>query len=326
MEKLDNIRTTVGSDWSEYERFLRNSLHSGSRYVENILNYIVTHRGKGVRPLLVLLSSALNRDGRPVNDATFTAAMMVEMIHTASLIHDDVVDEAYMRHDKPSVNALWRSRDAVLVGDFILARCFSISLGSGHTEIVTHIANCIDRLSEGELQQSHHSRTLALTREEYMDIIYKKTASLLSVCCTCGAIAAGADNDRRQTMKLYGDRLGVAFQIKDDILDYLSGPTGKPHLSDLRERKITLPLLLVLEAAPVADRRRLLRLLSDVRTRPANAPLIRDAVIAAGGIDAATQTMEQYLLEARQALDNYPPSLHKEALIEFTHFIGKREK
>jgi len=350
MKSLNEIRATVAGDWAEYERFLRSSLGSRSRYVDNILDYIFAHRGKGLRPLLVLLSSALNREGgagesggggrtaqaggdvaRPgdsarAGEATFTAAMMVEMIHTASLVHDDVVDEAYVRHDKPSVNALWRSRNAVLVGDFILARSFSIALSGGHADIVTHIIRSVDLLSEGELEQSHHSQTLSLTHEEYIDIIYKKTASLMSACCTCGALAAGANHDRQRAMKLYGDELGLAFQIKDDILDYLPGPTGKPHLNDLRERKITLPLLTVLEAAGPATHRHLVRLLADVRTCPANAALIRDEVVAAGGVEMATRIMEQHLRQAREALDAYPASAYKSALAELTKFIGEREK
>ncbi|GHV02655.1 polyprenyl synthetase [Bacteroidia bacterium] len=322
---LKNIRATVEGDWAQYERFLRKELRSDSPYVHSILNYVFANRGKGLRPLLVLLCSALNREERPADQATFIAAMMVEMIHTASLVHDDVVDEAYMRHNHPSVNALWRSRNAVLTGDFILARCFSVGLGSGQVSIVTHITRCIDLLSEGELQQNCHSQTLSLSRQEYMEIIYKKTASLLSACCTCGAMAAGADHDRQRAMKFYGDQLGLAFQIRDDILDYLPGPTGKPHLNDLRERKITLPLLTVLETIPAARRHKLLRLLSDVRSTPSNAALIRDEVIAARGIEMAEAIMDEHLQQACRALDPYPASPFIEALVELTRFVGARK-
>ena len=324
MPSLKTIRKSVEADFAAYEKYLKQTLRSESDYLDSILDYLFMHRGKGLRPLLVLLVSALYRKDKPVGDSTFTGAMVVEMVHTASLVHDDVVDEAYIRHGKPTINALWRSRYAVIAGDFILARCYSIALKSGQYELMGHITGCIDKLCEGEIIQSRQSELLEMTRERYMEIIYKKTASLISTCCTTGAMAAGATPKEVAAMKVYGDNLGLAFQIKDDILDYQGAKTGKPQCQDLRERKITLPLLTLLEAAEPSHRRELLARLAQVRTRPENVEYLRDAVIDGGGVDMAAGVMESHLEAARLALASLPDSEYRRALLDLTYFIGSR--
>ncbi|MDR0509883.1 MAG: polyprenyl synthetase family protein [Rikenellaceae bacterium] len=326
MASLQQIRRVVGADYAAYERFLRRSLRSGSDYLDVILDYIFERRGKGLRPLLALLSAALNRDGGQAGEGVFTGAMIVEMIHTASLVHDDVVDEAYIRHGAPSVNALWRSHNAVIAGDFILARGFSIGLGGGHYRLLTHIAGCLDALCEGEIEQGRRSDSLSMTREQYFDIIYKKTASLISVCCTSGALSEGAPESAMTAMKLYGDNLGLAFQIRDDILDYTGSMTGKPRCQDLRERKITLPLLALLEKSSAAHRRELVGLLAQARTRPQNVEKLHGIVLAEGGVELAAQTMNSHIDNAITALDRYPDSPYKQALVDIARFVAERNE
>lgn len=324
MVSLKDIRACVEADFAAYEKFLKTSLSSESNHLDMILDYLFLHRGKGLRPLLALLSSAHFRGGRPVGDASFTAAMVVEMIHTASLVHDDVVDEAYIRHGKATVNALLHSRNAVIVGDFILARAFTTGMASGYYPLIAHISTSMDKLCEGEIAQSRQSKLLEMTRDLYMDIIYKKTASLISTCCTAGAMSVDADHGQVEHMRLYGDHLGLAFQIKDDILDYADTKTGKPSCQDLRERKITLPLLTVLEKSSSSRRKELISLLAGVRNNPSNVDKLRAIVLSEKGIEMASAIMEEHLDQSRAALSTLSDTPQKKALTDLTFFISSR--
>lgn len=242
---LEQIQAPIADRIRSYERYIASILHSDNAYVGSISDYILGNRGKQLRPLLVLLSAALHGE---IGQRSYMGASLVEMIHTASLIHDDVVDEAYVRRGKPSVNALWHARTAVLIGDYIFARTYHVCLQNKGWDMLTEVTRSIHEVSEGELIQTEQTEKLAMTREIYYDIIYKKTAALLGACGATGAISVGADEEHVNRMREFGNNLGVAFQIKDDILDYSPMEvTGKPTGGDMRERKITLPLLYVLE-------------------------------------------------------------------------------
>ena len=327
MATLDSIREPVLTELAAYEEYLRDALRSPNLYVSSILNYIFNTRGKGIRPLLVILSGALHGEREPIGERSCLAAMLIEMLHTASLVHDDVVDEAYVRRSKPAVSALWRSRTSVLIGDYIFARSFSLGLDCGAVDIVTFITKSIGQVCEGELIQSQQSDRLEMTREIYLDIIYKKTATLIGSSSGSGALAVRASSEEVDRMKTFGDYLGIAFQIKDDILDYgFSSQTGKPACGDLRERKITLPLLSVLESVSESERKRLIAKLSDIRRHPENVDYLRDAVISGGGLERSTLTMNQYLDRARELLTVYPESPYRRSLLDLCDYIAERDK
>ncbi|MBQ5718811.1 MAG: polyprenyl synthetase family protein, partial [Alistipes sp.] len=261
MITLDAIRKPVERELEAYETFLERQFTADGDLLNEMLRHALSSRGKGVRPLLVCLSAAMNARtaGAAGGQRVSLAAMLVEMIHTASLIHDDVIDESDERRGKPSVNALWQSRKAVILGDYILARNMAIGLESGQFDLVSHICGRMATLCEGELLQDDCAAKQNTTRRSYLDIIYKKTASLLGVSASAGALAVGATRDKVTTMRRFGESLGMAFQIQDDILDYTpSAATGKPVGNDLREGKITLPLLMLLEKRDEAERKVLL--------------------------------------------------------------------
>ena len=245
MATLEEIQQPIADKVRRYETFITEILHSDSGYVSSICNYILANRGKQMRPLLVLLSAALHGE---IGTRSYLGASLVEMLHTASLIHDDVVDEAFVRRGAPSVNALWRSHTAVLIGDYIFARTYHVCMEQGGDDMLSEATRSVHEMSEGELTQTELSESLRMTRELYLDIIYKKTASLLAACGAIGAISVNATPEQIKAMRDFGTNLGIAFQIKDDILDFSPMEvTGKPMCGDMRERKITLPLLYVLE-------------------------------------------------------------------------------
>lgn len=326
MTTLDRIKAPLADELERYEEYLRRSLHSDNRLAQEMLGYILTTRGKAIRPLMVVLCAAIENEETPLPDDTHLAAMLVEMVHTASLVHDDVVDEAFIRRGKPSVNALWMSKKAVLIGDFILAKSFHVGMQSGSYSIVEYITRVMPELCEGELTQSRQSGRLEMTREIYEDIIYRKTATLIGTSCGVGAMSAGASGAKTARMKEMGDAIGMAFQIKDDMLDYKpSSATGKPLCGDLRERKITLPLLSVLEKSSPVERRDIIALLSGVRSRPANVEKLHGIVVARGGLEMAAEVMGRYVEKAVALLRECPPSPYRDSLEDLFRYVAYRE-
>ncbi|MBQ2728848.1 MAG: polyprenyl synthetase family protein, partial [Alistipes sp.] len=264
MITLDSIRKPVLRELEAYDAFVERQFTADGELLNEMLKEALSSRGKGIRPLLVTLSAAMNARtaGAAGGQRVSLAAMLVEMIHTASLIHDDVIDEADTRRGRPSINARWQSHKAVLLGDYILARNMAIGLESGQFDLVSHICGRMASLCEGEILQDDCAARQNMTRRTYLDIIFKKTASLLGVSASAGALAVGATRDKVTTMRRFGESLGMAFQIQDDILDYTpSAQTGKPRGNDLREGKITLPLLEVLEKSSEERRTELLAML-----------------------------------------------------------------
>lgn len=327
MSILESIKQPVAREMERYEDYIKESLHSDNQMATMMVDYIFSSRGKAIRPLLAFLSAGLHNQGREFSDSTYLTAMLVEMMHTASLVHDDVIDEANIRRGKPSAKALWRSHRAVLIGDYILAKSFTVGMNSGEFEIVRRISNTMSNLIEGELIQSEQSDKLEMTREIYFDIIFKKTASLIGISAAMGALSAGASEDKVEAMGHFGNCLGMAFQIKDDIFDYtLSAQTGKPACGDLKERKITLPLLTVLEKATAEEHSLLKGLLADVREKPENADILCEEVVARGGLQMAIQTMNCYIDEAKKLLGNYPDSPYKDSLLLLCDYVAERDK
>ena len=327
MTTLDEIRQPVTEGLEELDRMVGRYFADESSPMNEMLAYALSARGKGVRPLTVMLSAAVNSRSGKVGARAQLAAMLVEMIHVASLVHDDVIDESMMRRGRPSVNARWQSRNAVVVGDYILARTMSVGLSSAQYDLVQHITGAITVLCEGEVLQSRHASARDTDREAYLEIIRRKTASLLAVSASAGAMAAGASDERVETMRRYGEMLGMAFQIKDDILDYTGGAdTGKPACNDLREGKITLPLIALLEESDSAQRRELLELLEQCRQSDDAVAEMCRRVTEGGGIEAARHTMFGYLHRAEALLADYDDSPARQSLVSLCRYVGEREK
>ena len=318
MVTLDAIRGPVAQELEEFDAFVRRNFKVENELLSGMVDYILSSRGKGVRPLLVLLSAALNAPagGRGIGQRTYLAAMLVEIIHTASLIHDDVIDEADTRRGRASANAKWQSRNAVVLGDYLLARNMELGMRSGQYDLVSYVIASIATLCEGELLQSDRAERMEITRDAYLEIIYKKTASLLGISAGVGALSAGANREQVARMRRFGDALGMAFQIQDDILDFTRGAeTGKPSNNDLREHKITLPLLLLLDRADAARRDELLALLARCREDEAAVDALQQAVEEQGGLQEASKVMQSYLQRATALLAEWPDGPLRSALV-----------
>lgn len=322
---LEEIKAPLAAEMAEYELFLRQALHSESRYFDDILKYIYDNRGKGVRPTLVMLFAGVHANGKQLGKRTMLAASLIELIHTASLVHDDVIDRADIRHGKASINQQYGKRNAILTGDFILSRIFELGMESLEFDILTYVSHSIKWLCEGEVIQDEQTKTLGMTHESYYDIIEKKTASLLAISCGVGALAVKARAAEVDAAYEFGRNIGMAFQIKDDILDYaVADQTGKPTCADLREHKITLPLLETLSQLPaerVAEIKELVRKGDDEAIEQ-----IRREVESHRGIERAEAIMGDFIDKAKSALAIYPDSPYRTSLELMCDFLAQRRR
>lgn len=336
MVSLEAIRTPIAADIDAFEDFLKGQFSSDGKLMSEMLTHVLSARGKSVRPIIVMLTSALTSSAnarqwvegeRNCTKRTYLAAMMVEMLHTASLVHDDVIDNADTRRGRPSVNALWQSRNAVIMGDFLLARTMSAGMESAQYDLVSHIIGSVATLCEGEVLQSQHAADKDTTRQDYLEIIYKKTASLISISASAGAVSVMASREDVEQMRRFGEALGMAFQIQDDILDYSrSAQTGKPRNNDLREGKITLPLIEVLEQCTSAERLQLIDKLSQCATDDAAVEYIQNIVEVTGGLSLAARTMQTYIDRAVAILSKYEDSPYRTALVNLCAYVAERDK
>ena len=336
MVSLEAIRTPIASDIDAFEEFLKGQFSSDGKLMSEMLTHVLSARGKSVRPIIVMLTSALTSSAnqrqwvegeRNCSKRTYLAAMMVEMLHTASLVHDDVIDNADTRRGRPSVNALWQSRNAVIMGDFLLARTMSAGMESAQYDLVSHIIGSVATLCEGEVLQSQHAADKDTTRQDYLEIIYKKTASLISISASAGAVSVMASREDVEQMRRFGEALGMAFQIQDDILDYSrSAQTGKPRNNDLREGKITLPLIEVLEQCTSAEKLQIIDKLSQCATDDSAVEYIQNIVEVTGGLSLAARTMQTYIDRAVAILSKYEDSPYRTALVNLCAYIAERDK
>ncbi len=325
MTILEQIKSPVANDIKAYEELMRQSFINTDKGIADILAYILQNRGKGLRPVLVLLMANIHSGGQITDSRAYQAAMLVEMVHTASLIHDDVMDNSPMRHGKQSVLGMYGAHVSIVVGDMILATAFLSSMRHGHDDINTYVVDAVNRLCEGELLQDNQSRELGMTREIYYEIIGKKTASLFGISAGVGALAVHASAEEQDAAWRVGYNLGIAFQIKDDILDFApQSQTGKPSCGDLKEHKITLPLLTVMEKSPVQERKRILSLVRKADTDAESLEELRRMVVLGGGMEMAEQVMNGFIDEAHAIVASYPASPYKESLQLFCDFIGGR--
>ena len=325
---LDQIRRPIEGQLEEFNDFVRkNFSKEQGTLIGDMLEYVLSARGKGMRPIVVMLAAGATSATGNFGKRTMLAAMLTEMIHVASLIHDDVIDESNLRRGKASVNARWQSHNAVIVGDYILARNMSIGLQSGQFDLLNHIIGAMSTLCEGELIQSDHASKLDTSREHYFDIIYKKTASLFSVSASVGALSVGASADKVNAMRTFGKMLGMAFQIVDDILDYEpNNNTGKPAANDLRERKITLPLIEVLERVSEEEKAEIMRHLPLCVESEESVTYIQTKVEEYNGVGLARETVHAYLQRAMSALSVCGESEYRDAMLALCEYVVARDR
>lgn len=338
MATIDAIRKPIATDLEAFEAFVKENFTAEGELMSEMLTYALTSRGKGVRPILTMLTASMSSaavsetteesgNERHCSKRTYLAAMLVEMIHTASLIHDDVLDSADERRGRPSVNAKWQSDMAIILGDYILARTMSLGMASAQYDLLSYIGTAMATLCEGEVLQSQHAKRLDTTRDDYFNIIYQKTASLLGVSAALGALSVGASREEVDRMRKFGEAIGIAFQIQDDILDYnRQNNTGKPSNNDLREHKITLPLIEVMERKTEEERKAIVELLKRCDSDEAAVDELQKIVDEGEGTKYAQETMQAYLQRALHLLSKYPDSPYRTSLMELCAYIAERDR
>lgn len=320
---LNSIKAPIEPELKEFANFFREAMRSRVGLIDLVARYIVHQKGKRVRPILVFLSAKACGE---VNDSTYRAATLVEILHTATLIHDDVVDDADTRRGLASINAVWKNKVAVLMGDYLLSRGLLLSLESNDHYFLQCTSNAVKRMSEGELLQIQKSRQLNIDEETYLKIIGDKTASLISTCTEIGAASTAQDPQRRQQMRDFGEHVGIAFQIRDDLLDYLGRRSviGKPTGIDLKEKKLTLPLIHALTHGPRSDAKQAIRIVKN-GAKQKDIQWVIDFVKGAGGIDYAIGRAWHYSDVARNDLRLLPDSPSKRSLLAFVDFVTERQ-
>ncbi len=322
MSKLDTIKEPVAKELREFEPFFRDAMKSKVPLLSVITNYILRTKGKQLRPLLVYLSAGLNGE---IGNSTKIAAAMIELLHTATLVHDDVVDEAYERRGFLSINALWRSKAAVLVGDFLLSKGLFLAIESNEVELLRNMSNAVKKMSEGELLQIERSRKMNIDEEAYYQIIGMKTAVLISSCTVNGATSAGASAERVELMREFGYNLGMAFQIRDDLFDYKSkGLIGKPTGNDIREKKLTLPIIYALSKVDSSTQREIRSLIRQSKKNSKAVEKVIEFASINGGIEYTEQKMNFYHKKAVEALMGYPKSPYRDSLESLADYIVER--
>jgi octaprenyl-diphosphate synthase len=324
MSVLSDIRKPVEKEMEEFESFFNRTMKSNIPLLKIILNYILRRKGKQMRPLLVFLTARLNGN---ISESAYVAATLIELLHTASLVHDDVVDDAHERRGSLSINALWNSKIAVLVGDYMLSMGLLISVEKARYDMLEIVSEAVKAMTEGELLQIQKARKLNIKEEDYYKIIISKTAALIAACTASGARSVTDDPDTIQVMKEFGENIGIAFQIRDDILDYeVNGLTGKTVGNDIKERKITLPLIHALETASLLQKSQILSIVRSRKKTKKEINRVIEFVISSGGIEYAELKMNQFRDKALAILDSYPESEVKDSLKRFVHFTTARDK
>jgi octaprenyl-diphosphate synthase len=325
MVTVKDIKANVAEEMKVFEHKFKSSMKSDVALFDKITHYIVKRKGKQMRPMFVFLTAKMLNE--KVEESTYTAASMIELLHTATLVHDDVVDDANERRGFFSVNALWKNKIAVLVGDYLLSRGLLISVENKEFQLLEIVSNAVRDMSEGELLQIEKARRLDITEEVYFEIIRQKTASLIASCCAAGAASVSKDAEMVAKLKRFGELVGLAFQIKDDIFDYGDDKNiGKPTGNDIRERKMTLPLIFTLNNASKADRKKLINIVKNHNEEP---KYVREAikqVVASGGVQYAHGRMMEIKEEAVSLIADIPENEAKKALIGLVEYTVNRNK
>lgn len=323
-KQLEELKHPVKEELAFFEKEFKASMKSTVPLLNRITHYLTRHKGKQIRPLLVLLCAELNGG---IGDKTHRAASLIELLHTATLVHDDVVDDALERRGVFSVFALWKKKAAVLIGDYLLAQGLLLAVKNKDYDILEIVSDAVRLMSEGELLQMEKSRRLNITEEEYFKIIERKTASLLSAACKAGALSHLLDEESPEVLQMgeFGHHIGVAFQMKDDLFDYGLNKTGKPTGNDIREKKITLPLIHALRNSEQNQRRKIIRILKKRKKPKEKVQFVIDTVLREKGMEYTEEKMNAHLIRAREILYRYPESPARKSLLRLTEFIGERD-
>lgn len=320
---LKTIKQPIEKELREFESHFRESMRSPVPLLDKITYYIVRRKGKQVRPIFVFLSAQLCGG---ISPSTYRAASLVELLHTASLVHDDVVDDAYQRRSFFSINALWRNKIAVLVGDYLLSQGLLLALKNKEYRSLEIVSEAVRAMAEGELLQIEKARKLDITEEVYYDIIRQKTASLIAAACSAGAVSATDDEEVIERMRLVGEKLGIAFQIRDDLFDFGTDDVGKPLGIDIKEKKMTLPLIYALQQVDKKQRRYIINIIKRHNEDKAKVNEVIEFVRQSGGLAYAQKAMEAYKKEALDLLDTFEESPARKSLKDLITFVAERKK
>jgi octaprenyl-diphosphate synthase len=325
MNKLDQIKKPIEKEIKEFEPRFRDSMKSRVSLLDKIMHYIIKRKGKQMRPMFVFLSAKVFGQ---TTDSTYRAAAMIELLHTATLVHDDVVDDANKRRGFFSINAIWKNKIAVLVGDYLLSKGLLLAVENDEFELLKIMSSSVKEMSEGELLQIEKARKLDITENIYYDIIRQKTATLIASCCASGANSVGAGKEMVEKMRMFGEYTGIAFQIKDDLFDYGSDGEiiGKPTGIDIKEKKMTLPLIYALNNATSSEKRKIIRIVKKHNENKNKVKEVINFVIASGGIEYAQKAMHSYKEKALAILKEFEQNEANNALAELVIYTTERTK
>jgi len=323
MPGIDDIKKPIAAEIDVFEEKFKASMQSKVPLLDRITHYIVKRKGKQIRPMFVFLSASVCGG---INESTHRGAALVELLHTATLVHDDVVDNSYQRRGFFSINALWKNKIAVLVGDFLLSKGLLLSIENEDFKLLRIVSEAVRQMSEGELLQIEKVRRMDIDEPVYYDVIRQKTASLIASCCACGAASAGADEATVEKMRLFGEKIGIAFQIKDDMFDFGTDDVGKPLGIDIKEKKITLPLIYALNHTAKSEKRRIINLVKNHNEEADKIAEIIRFVKETGGLQYAESQMKIYQDDAFEILNTFPDSESRRSLEQLVRYTTERNK
>ena len=325
MKIVEQIKLPIKEEMELFEEKFKESMVSNVPLLNRITHYIVRRKGKQMRPMFVFLVAKMVSNGG-FNERTYRGASVIELIHTATLVHDDVVDDSNRRRSFFSLNALWKNKIAVLVGDFLLSKGLLLSIDNDDFDLLKLISIAVREMSEGELLQIEKARKLDITEDVYFDIIRQKTATLIAACTGIGAASVGAKQEEIDVMRKFGELIGIAFQIKDDLFDYTDDKIGKPTGIDIKEQKMTLPLIYTLNNCSDKEKKWLINSIKNHNKDKKRVKQIITFVKQNGGIKYTTAKMKEYQSKALEILNTYPSSPYKDSLIQMVNYVIERKK
>lgn len=323
MPGINQIKLPIAAEIDAFEAKFKASMQSDAPLLNRITHYIVKSKGKQMRPMFVFFAAKLCGG---IVESTHRGAALVELLHTATLVHDDVVDNAYERRGFFSINALWKNKIAVLVGDFLLAKGLLLSVNNNEFALLKIVSTAVQQMSEGELLQIEKVRKMDISEELYFDVIRQKTASLIASCCACGAASAGADEVTVEKMRLFGEKIGIAFQIKDDTFDFGTDDVGKPLGIDIKEKKVTLPLIYALNQSEKSERKRIINLVKNHQDDHKKIQEVIDFVNSKNGVHYANEKMLAYQKEAFDILYQFEQGDARNGLEQLVRYTTERKK
>ncbi len=324
MKEIERIKFPIKSEIELFESKFQKSMNSNVPLLNRITHYVVNRKGKQMRPMFVFLTAKMLNDGK-INDKVYRAASVIELIHTATLVHDDVVDSSNMRRGFFSLNALWKNKIAVLVGDFLLSKGMLLCIDNNDFDLLKLISKSVKDMSQGELLQIEKARRLNIDEDTYFEIVRKKTASLISSCCALGASASNVSEDKVVQFANFGEKIGVAFQLKDDLFDYGNKKIGKPTGIDLKEKKLTLPIIYTLNNSSKSKKRWLINCIKNHNDDKKVVQEVIKYVKESGGIEYTISKLKLFQKESLDLLNEYPENQYKKSLIKLVNYVIERE-